>query len=211
MSEPVDLGNPELYINRELAALEFNFRVLAQARDPDVPALERLRYLTIVSNNLDEYFEVRVAVLKHKHALGAAVPGADGLSSSEILTRIRQRTLELVSELYATWHEGLLPALEAEGIRFLTREHWSDRQRRWLQGYFQNEIMPVLSPLGLDPAHPFPRILNKTLNLAVVLEGRDAFGREGHMALVRAPRSLPRIIHIPGEVDGSEGDFVFLA
>jgi polyphosphate kinase len=211
MSEPVDLGSPELYINRELAALEFNFRVLAQARDPDVPALERLRYLTIVSNNLDEYFEVRVAVLKHKHALGAAVPGADGLSSSEILGRIRQRTLELVSELYTIWHEVLLPALGAEGIRFLTRDAWSDRQRRWLQGYFQNEIMPVLSPLGLDPAHPFPRILNKTLNLAVVLEGRDAFGREGHMALVRAPRSLPRIIHIPAEVEGGEGDFVFLA
>jgi len=99
MSE-TDLGAPELYINRELAALEFNFRVLAQARDPDVPVLERLRYLTIVSNNLDEYFEVRVAVLKHKHALGAAIPGADGLSSSEILARIRERTLELVDELF---------------------------------------------------------------------------------------------------------------
>src|SRR6201991_101473 len=211
MSEPVDLGAPELYINRELAALEFNFRVLAQARDPDVPALERLRYLTIVSNNLDEYFEVRVAVLKHKHALGAAVPGADGLSSTEVLSRIRERALELVTELYATWHDELLPSLASDGIRFLTRDAWSDKQRRWLLGYFQNEIMPVLSPLGLDPAHPFPRILNKTLNLAVVLKGRDAFGREGHMALVRAPRSLPRIIHLPAEVSEGDGDFVFLA
>src|ERR1700754_2310347 len=211
MSEPVDLGAPELYINRELAALEFNFRVLAQARDPDVPALERLRYLTIVSNNLDEYFEVRVAVLKHKHALGAAVPGADGLSSTEVLSRIRERALELVTELYATWHDELLPALASEGIRFLTRDAWSDKQRRWLLGYFQNEIKPVLSPLGLDPAHPFPSILNKTLNLAVVLKGRDAFGREGHMALVRAPRSLPRIIHLPAEVSEDDGDFVFLA
>jgi polyphosphate kinase len=211
MRKTVDLGNPELYINRELSALEFNFRVLAQARDPDVPVLERLRYLTIVSNNLDEYFEVRVAVLKHKHALGAAVPGADGLSSSEILARIRERTLELVAEAFATWREQLLPALEAEGIRFLTRDRWSDKQRRWLQGYFQNEIMPVLSPLGLDPAHPFPRILNKTLNLAVVLKGRDAFGREGHMALVRAPRSLPRIIRLPAEVSDGAEDFVFLA
>ena len=211
MIQPIDLGAPELYINRELAALEFNFRVLAQARDPDVPVLERLRYLTIVSNNLDEYFEVRVAVLKHKHALGAAIPGADGLSSTEILTRIRERALELFSELFATWRIELLPAMADEGIRFLTRDDWSDKQRRWLQGYFQNEIMPVLSPLGLDPAHPFPRILNKTLNLAVVLKGRDAFGREGHMALVRAPRSLPRIIHLPAEVSGGEGDFVFLA
>ena len=211
MSKTVDLGAPELYINRELAALEFNFRVLAQARDPDVPVLERLRYLTIVSNNLDEYFEVRVAVLKHKHTLGAAVPGADGLSSSEILARIRERALALVGEIFDTWREQLLPAMEAEGIRFLTPDGWSDMQRRWLQGYFQNEVMPVLSPLGLDPAHPFPRILNKTLNLAVVLKGRDAFGREGHMALVRAPRSLPRIIHLPAEVSGGDGDFVFLA
>ncbi|MDF4024324.1 polyphosphate kinase 1 [Luteibacter sp. PPL201] len=207
----VDLDAPELYINRELSALEFNFRVLAQARDPDVPVLERLRFLTIVSNNLDEFFEVRVAVLKHKHALGVATPGADGLSSGEILTRLRERALELVAEIYAIWHDVLGPALENEGIRFLTRDRWTDKQRRWLLGYFQNEIMPVLSPLGLDPAHPFPRILNKTLNLAVVLKGRDAFGREGHMALVRAPRSLPRIIRLPAEVSGDANDFVFLA
>ncbi|MDF3981328.1 polyphosphate kinase 1 [Luteibacter sp. PPL554] len=207
----VDLDAPELYINRELSALEFNFRVLAQARDPDVPVLERLRFLTIVSNNLDEFFEVRVAVLKHKHALGVATPGADGLSSGEILTRLRERALELVAEIYAIWHDVLGPTLENEGIRFLTRDRWTDKQRRWLLGYFQNEIMPVLSPLGLDPAHPFPRILNKTLNLAVVLKGRDAFGREGHMALVRAPRSLPRIIRLPAEVSGDANDFVFLA
>ncbi|MEX1829060.1 polyphosphate kinase 1 [Luteibacter sp. CQ10] len=211
MSATVDLDAPELYINRELAALEFNFRVLAQARDPDVPVLERLRFLTIVSNNLDEFFEVRVAVLKHKHALGAALPGADGLASGEILTRIRERALALVAELYDIWRDELGPALENEGIRYLTHDRWTDKQRRWLLGYFQNEIMPVLSPLGLDPAHPFPRILNKTLNLAVVLKGRDAFGREGHMALVRAPRSLPRIIHLPEEVSGVDGDFVFLA
>ncbi|HEV7776201.1 MAG TPA: polyphosphate kinase 1 [Luteibacter sp.] len=211
MSEPVDLGAPELFLNRELAALEFNFRVLAQARDPRVPALERLRYLTIVNNNLDEFFEVRVAVLKHQHALNAAAPGPDGMSSTETLARIRERVLELVSAEYVTWHDELRPALAAEGIRFLTREEWTDKQRRWLEGYFQNEIMPVLSPLGLDPAHPFPRILNKTLNIAVVLEGRDAFGREGHMALVRAPRSLPRLIRLPEEVATEAHGFVFLA
>jgi polyphosphate kinase len=211
MSDPVDLGAPELYLNRELAALEFNFRVLAQARDPRVPALERLRYLTIVNNNLDEFFEVRVAVLKRQHALNAAVAGPDGMSSTETLTRIRERVLELVSAEYETWQDELRPALGAEGIRFLTRTEWTDKQRRWLEGYFQNEIMPVLSPLGLDPAHPFPRILNKTLNIAVVLEGRDAFGREGHMALVRAPRSLPRLIRLPEEVAEQPYDFVFLA
>jgi polyphosphate kinase len=208
MTNPPDLGAPELYINRELAALEFNFRVLAQASDPEVPVLERLRYLTIVCNNLDEFFEVRVAVLKHRHELGAALPGADGLSSADILARIRARTLELTDELYRIWRDELLPTLADAGIRFLTRDAWSDGQREWLARYFNDEIMPVLSPLGLDPAHPFPRILNKTLNLAVVLRGRDAFGREGHMALVRAPRSLPRIVHVPGD-DG--GAWVFLA
>jgi polyphosphate kinase len=205
------LDAPALYLNRELAALEFNFRVLAQAQDPAVPLLERLRYLAIVCSNLDEFFEVRVAVLKHQHALDAHLPGADGLGSGEILARIRERTLTLVDAQYDTWQEHLRPALAAEGIGFRVRGDWNEKQRRWLQGYFQNEIMPVLSPLGLDPAHPFPRILNKTLNIAVVLEGRDAFGREGHMALVRAPRSLPRLIRLPDEVGDGGIDFVFLA
>jgi polyphosphate kinase len=206
-----DLSAPELYFSRELAALEFNFRVLAMARDAHVPLLERLRYLSIVANNLDEFFEVRVAMLKHHHAYGSAAPGPDGLSSGELLTRIRTRVLDLVTDQYATWQEQLKPQLDAEGIHFLTRHQWTPLQRRWLQGYFEHEVLPVLSPLGLDPAHPFPRILNKTLNIAVVLQGRDAFGHEGHMALVRAPRSLPRIVKLPAEVGGGGDNFVFLA
>jgi polyphosphate kinase len=210
-SPTADRSAPELYLSRELAALEFNFRVLAQARDERIPVLERLRYLSIVVNNLDEFFEVRVAMLKHHHYYGSAAPGPDGISSGELLTRIRKRALELVAEEYITWQDELGPALAREDIHFLTRDRWSDRQRRWLQGYFENEVMPVLSPLGLDPAHPFPRILNKTLNLAVVLKGRDAFGREGHMALLRAPRSLPRIIRMPDEVCDTGDNYVFLA
>jgi polyphosphate kinase len=210
-SPVADRAAPELYFSRELAALEFNFRVLAQARDARMPLLERLRFLSIVANNLDEFFEVRVAMLKHHHMFGSAAPGPDGISSGELLTRIRQRVLDLVTEQYVTWREELGPQLAAEGIRFLTREHWTKRQRGWLQGYFENEVLPVLSPLGLDPAHPFPRILNKTLNIAVVLKGRDAFGREGHMALVRAPRSLPRIIRLPDEVCDGGVHYVFLA
>ncbi len=202
---------PELFLSRELAALEFNFRVLAQARDTGIPLLERLRYLSIVANNLDEFFEVRVAMLKHHHLFGSAAPGPDGVASGELLARIRERVLDLVSAQYATWQDELGPALAAEDIHFLTRKQWTTRQRRWLQGYFENEVLPVLSPLGLDPAHPFPRILNKTLNIAVVLQGRDAFGHEGHMALVRAPRSLPRIIRIPDEVCGKGDHYVFLA
>ncbi len=206
-----DLADPALYLNRELAQLEFNFRVLAQAQDPRVPLMERLRYLCISNSNLDEFFEVRVAVLKQQLALNTPFPGPDGLSPAETLTRIRARALELVRAQYAFWNDVLLPALGDEGIRFVTRDRWTVKQKRWLQGYFQNEILPVLSPLGLDPAHPFPRILNKSLNLAVVLKGKDAFGREGHMALVRAPRSLPRIIRLPTEVSDGPYDFVFLA
>ncbi|WP_445146651.1 polyphosphate kinase 1 [Dyella sp. Tek66A03] len=206
-----DRAPPELYFSRELAALEFNFRVLAQARDARVPVLERLRYLSIVANNLDEFFEVRVAMLKHHHMFGSAAPGPDGVPSGELLSRIRTRVLDLVAEQFVAWQDEVSPALDAEGIHFLTRHDWTARQRRWLQGYFENEVLPVLSPLGLDPAHPFPRILNKTLNVAVVLKGRDAFGREGHMALVRAPRSLPRIIRLPDEVCDGGDSYVFLA
>jgi len=184
--------------------------VLAMASDPAVPLLEQLRYLSIVANNLDEFFEVRVAMLKHHHAYGSAAPGPDGLPSGELLARIRTRALDLVTEQYAIWQEQLGPQLKNENVHILTRKQWSPRQRRWLQGYFEHEVLPVLSPLGLDPAHPFPRILNKTLNIAVVLKGRDAFGHEGHMALVRAPRSLPRIIRVPTEVSGPGDHFVFL-
>src|SRR5690242_15862521 len=206
-----NLKAPELYLNRELAQLEFNFRVLAQAQDATVPLLERLRFMCIANSNLDEFFEVLVAILRHHVAFGDAVPGADGLSPSDVLVRIRARVLELVSAQYSLWTDGLLPELEREGIRFVERKRWTVKQKRWLQGYFQNEVLPVLSPLGLDPAHPFPRILNKSLNIAVVLKGRDAFGHEGHMALVRAPRSLPRIIRVPAEVSGRGHHFVFLA
>ncbi|MGB3269055.1 MAG: polyphosphate kinase 1 [Rhodanobacter sp.] len=207
----VDLAAPQLYFSRELAALEFNFRVLAMARDAGVPLLERVRYMSIVANNLDEFFEVRVAMLKHHHAYGSAAPGPDGVPSGELLARIRSRVLDLVAEVYAAWQEQIRPQLEHEHIHILTRKQWTPRQRRWLQGYFEHEVLPVLSPLGLDPAHPFPRILNKTLNIAVVLKGRDAFGHEGHLALVRAPRSLPRIIRVPAEVSGRGDHFVFLA
>ncbi|MET0225236.1 MAG: RNA degradosome polyphosphate kinase, partial [Dokdonella sp.] len=208
---PQNLKDPALYLNRELAQLEFNFRVLAQAEDPGMPLLERLRYLCISCTNLDEFFEVRVAVLREHYSLGEMRPGPDQLPPAEVLARIRERALTLVKAQYDFWNATLLPELEREGIRFSKRDTWTVKQKRWLQGYFRNEILPVLSPLGLDPAHPFPRILNKSLNLAVVLKGRDAFGREGHMALVRAPRSLPRIIRLPAEVAESAYDFVFLS
>jgi polyphosphate kinase len=207
----LNLRDPSLYLNRELALLEFHFRVLAQAQDARMPLLERMRFLCISNSNLDEFFEVQVAILRHHVAFGDAKAGPDGVNPSELLTRIRSRVLELVAAQYSFWNDTLLPELDREGIRFIARDKWTEKQSRWLQGYFQNEVLPVLSPLGLDPAHPFPRILNKSLNFAVSLKGKDAFGREGNMALVRAPRSLPRIVRLPEGVAEKPYDFIFLS
>ncbi|WP_149194137.1 polyphosphate kinase 1 [Luteimonas suaedae] len=204
------LSDPALYFNRELSQLDFNFRVLAQAQDQAVPLLERLRYLCISCTNLDEFFEIRAATVRHAQDFG--MPGSpDGLAPATVLKRIHERAAELVDSQYRCWNETLRPALYDAGVRILGREKWNARQKRWLRAYFRDEIMPVLSPLGLDPAHPFPKILNKSLNIVVVLKGRDAFGRSGHLAIVRAPRSLPRIIQLPERASGGEHDFVFLS
>ncbi|WP_457095750.1 polyphosphate kinase 1 [Lysobacter sp. P5_B9] len=204
------LRDPALYFNRELSQLDFNFRVLAQAQDANFPLLERLRYLCISCTNLDEFFEIRAGTLRHAHDLGLA-PGADGLAPAAVLARIHDRAADLVAAQYECWNQVLRPALSEAGVRVLHRDAWTETQTQWLRTHFREEIMPVLSPLGLDPAHPFPKILNKSLNIVVVLKGRDAFGRAGHLAIVRAPRSLPRIIQLPEEVSGGPHDFVFLS
>ncbi len=207
----LSLCDPSLYFNRELSQLDFNFRVLELARRPDIPLLERLRYLCISCTNLDEFFEIRVAAVRHASEHGAA-RGSDGLSPRSLLTRIHARARELVEAQYQCFYQELRPALDAEGIRLLSREEWQPHQLQWLREYFRREIVPVLSPLGLDPAHPFPKILNKSLNLVVQLEGSNAFGRPAHLAIVRAPRSLPRIIRLPARHDEEDGyDFVFLS
>lgn len=204
------LNDPALYLNRELSQLDFNFRVLAQALDTSVPLLERLRYLCISCTNLDEFFEIRAATVRHAQEFGLAT-AADGIAHPQLLKLIHTRAAELVAAQYDCWNTVLRPALSESGVRVLHRQHWNARQTRWLRAYFRDEILPVLSPLGLDPAHPFPKILNKSLNIVVVLKGRDAFGRAGHLAIVRAPRSLPRIIQLPPKVSGGENDFVFLS
>jgi polyphosphate kinase len=205
------LRDPALYINRELSQLDFNFRVLAQALDRKVPLLERLRFLCISSTNLDEFFEIRAATVRHAQDFGLP-PGPDGMSPTAILNAVHERAALLVEQQYHCWNQILRPELAEAGIGVLGRNSWSARQKRWLRAYFRKEIMPVLSPLGLDPAHPFPKILNKTLNIVVVLEGIDAFGRAGHLAIVRAPRSLPRIIQLPEKLCTPDSqDFVFLS
>ncbi len=206
------LHDSALYFSRELSQLDFNFRVLAQAQDASVPLLERLRYLCISCTNLDEFFEIRAATVRHAQDFGMAAR-ADGQSPASTLRRIHERAAELVDAQYRCWNEDLRPELAGHGIRLLQPAEWNAEQREWLRAHFRDDIMPVLSPLGLDPAHPFPRILNKSLNIVVTVEGRDAFGREGHLAVVRAPRSLPRIIRLPdrdGDGDAFH-DFVFLS
>ena len=199
------------YLNRELGLLEFNRRVLAQAADTAVPLLERLRFLCIVSSNLDEFFEIRVAGLKAQIDVGADAPGSDGMSASRVYREVSRIAHDLVAAQYTLWNESVLPPLAKESIRFFRRREWSAAQREWISAYFFREIMPVVTPIGLDPAHPFPRILNKSLNFAVQLSGKDAFGRSSGIALVQAPRVLPRVIRIPAELAGCEYGFVFLS
>ncbi|OAD19963.1 Polyphosphate kinase [Candidatus Thiomargarita nelsonii] len=176
-----------------------------------MPLLERLRFLCIASTNLDEFFEVRVAGLKQQVAAGAVQAGPDNLSPQEVLNRISVAAHEFVDEQYCLLNDHILLALEQEDICFLKRDQWSKAQNKWVRDYFENELQPILSPIGLDPAHPFPRILNKSLNFIVSLKGKDAFGRDSGMAVVQAPRSLPRFIPFPEELSEHSHDFTFLS
>lgn len=203
--------SPDFFINRELGLLAFNRRVLAQAEDERSPLLERLKFLCIVSSNLDEFFEVRVADLKEQIEHNAPTTGADGLSPQQVMARVGIEAHQLVERQYQLLNERVLPALAEENIRFLRRTHWNTAQQEWIRSYFFRELMPILTPIGLDPSHPFPRMLNKSLNFAVELEGKDAFGRNSGIAIVQAPRALPRVIRLPAEVAGCEYGFVFLS
>lgn len=202
---------PTSLLNRELSFLAFNQRVLALAEDESIPLLERLRFLCISSNNLDEFFEVRVGGLKQKIEGGVEGAGVDGLSPLQELTRITATVRILVKRQYELLNTVLMPALAAEDIKFFRRSEWDENISNWVKQYFDNEIAPVLTPLGLDPAHPFPRLTNKSLNFIVDLDGVDAFGRASGYAILRAPRSLPRVIPIPKKVCGAEYGFVFLS
>jgi polyphosphate kinase len=202
---------PSHFLNRELGLLEFNRRVLAQAADDSVPLLQRLLFLTIVSSNLDEFFEIRVAGLKEQIKAGIKESGPDGRSPAEVYELVSAQAHALVGEQYRLLNSVLLPALAKQGVIFPKREDWTEPQRAWIRDYFMRELLPVLTPIGLDPAHPFPRVLNKSLNLAIELEGRDSFGRKSRAAIVQAPRALPRVIRLPADVAGAEYAFVFLS
>ncbi len=185
-------------LDREQGILAFNERVLALAEDPSTPLLERLRFLTIVSSNLDEFFEVRIADL-HQLILYARGDTADIRAGVDAAL---ERARALVVRQYRFLNKTLVPALAAEGIRILTASAWTPAQREWADGVFTRDIEPLLTPIALDPAHPFPRVLNKSLNFVLRLEGRDAFGRQADIAIVQAPRVLPRVLAVPPAIAG---------
>ena len=209
--EAIDLNDSTYFENRELNYLKFNLRVLSQARNTKHPLLERLMFLLIFSSNLDEFFEVRVSGLRKQLDFGRQRPGPDGQYPEQVLKAIHLQVKGALAEQYKILNEDLLPNLARENIHFLPRHDWNDELKKWTRDYFDEEVQPVVSPLGLDPAHPFPRLVNKSLNFILSLDGKDAFGRESGLAIVPAPRSLPRLIKVPTEILPEGDNFIFLS
>ena len=205
------MHEPNRILCRELSLLEFNRRVLAQAEDKNVPLLERLRFLCIVSSNLDEFFEVRMAWLKREDKLHPRRKLDNGKMPSETIADVTKAARSLIRHQYDLFNNVLQPELAQEGIFFYRRRNWTDTQKKWIEDYFDRELLPILTPIGLDPSHPFPRPLNKSLNFAIELDGTDAFGRPSGMAIVQAPRILPRVVPLPAELCEGGSGFVFLS
>ena len=203
--------SPSSYINRDLSLLQFHLRVLAQAADPHHPLLERLFFLMIFSSNIDEFFEIRVAGIMQKLNLGDVSTSVHGMRPSEILNEISAVTHDAIAEQYRILNEDILPALALEDIRYLKRDELNAEQSAWMKRYFTEQVSPVLTPISIDPAHPFPRLVNKSLNFIATLEGKDAFGRDINLAIVPAPRSLPRVIRLPDELTGGKEHHVMLS
>ena len=182
------------FLDRDHSILAFNERVLDWARRADVPLLERLRFLCIVSSNLDEFFEVRTA----PHLTAAQADEQKGPYTAQSFKDLSAAAHDMVARQYSLYNDELLPAFERHGIRIVSHGERNAAQRRWVKAYFEREVRPLLIPVGLDPSHPFPQVANKSLNFIVRLGGRDAFGRENDIAIVKVPRVLPRLIHMPG-------------
>lgn len=201
----MDLSDSALFINRELSWLEFNQRVLDQAFDDSNPILERLKFLCIVSSNLDEFFEVRVAGLKQQRQTLSSEAGPDGLSAGETLALVSERTRRMVDDQYRCWREQIQPGLEEQRIRFHAYSDLPEHEKTHFAAFFEKTVYPVLTPIAVDPSHPFPQLLNKSLNVIVELEGD---GLETDIAVVQAPRILPRVVPFSEHKNGD--DYVFL-
>ncbi|MBA4212727.1 MAG: polyphosphate kinase 1 [Polaromonas sp.] len=195
------------FLDRDHSILAFNERVMDWARRPDVPLLERLRYLSIVSSNLDEFFEVRVA----PHLTAAQANEQRGQYTAQTFEKLSEEVHELVAQQYAIYNDELLPLLEKKGIKLISHGERNPRQRRWVKEFFVNEVQPLLMPVGLDPAHPFPQVANKSLNFIVRLAGKDAFGRENEIAIVKVPRILPRFFRMPPIKGSKQTHFVSIS
>ena len=200
---------PSQLLHRDLGALAFNSRVLDMARRPDVPLLERLRYLCIVSSNLDEFFEIRVSDTLDE--LRLANPGNAQAATAAAMRDISLAAHALVDEQYTLYNDHLSPAMKKAGLQILSHGERNAAQRRWVAAFFAREVRPLLVPVSLDPAHPFPQVANKSLHFIVRLHGRDAFGRQNDIAIVRVPRALPRVIKLPDELTGRRQGFVLLS
>jgi len=201
-SKSIDLDDPKLYINRELSWLRFNARVLEEACDKRHPLLERVKFLSIFANNLDEFFMVRVAVLRRQLGRSVVEAPPDGMTPAEQLAAIRQMLLPQLARQSIIWHNDLLPNLNKAGIQVLDYDGLKGKQRKLLREYFRREIFPVLTPLAFDPAHPFPHISNLSINLAVIV--RDPVHGE-RFARVKVPAVFPRLLRIPSEEKAESG------
>ncbi|WP_180055375.1 polyphosphate kinase 1 [Acinetobacter sp. YH12142] len=208
---PTEYTYNDRYINRELSILDFHLRVLEQAVDPIHPLLERMNFLLIFSRNLDEFFEIRVAGMMEQLDLGNESRSPDGLTPKQVLDEISATAHAAIERQYRILNQEILPKLREEDICFLRRGELTPAQSAWVKKYFQEQVAPVLTPISLDPAHPFPRLVNKSLNFIVTLEGKDAFGRQIDLAVVPAPRSLPRVVRLPDELTGGKEHHVMLS
>lgn len=198
-----------IYLNRELSQLAFNRRVLSQAEDPAIPLLERLRYLCIASSNLDEFFEVRLASLLAQGKIGDEARQTPQMAAA--MERTSVECHQIIERQYQILNEEILPQLSAQGVHLLRHQDRNEVQRAWVKSYFDKQVRPLLTPIGLDPAHPFPQVVNKSLNFIVELSGKDAFGRGTAIAIVRAPRVLPRVIELPSEISKAGLSFCLLS
>lgn len=202
---------PARYINREISSFAFQLRVLAQAVNDEHPLLEQMQFLSIFSSNLDEFFEIRIAGLINAKEAGDLPLSPDGARPSEVLAQLSAQIHEAVAYQYQILNQKILPNLAKHGIRYLKRDELSPEQSAWMRGYFYEQVLPVLTPISIDPAHPFPRLVNKSLNFLVRLNGKDAFGRDLAWAVVPAPRSLPRVIALPDELCDGQNHHVMLS
>lgn len=209
--EEINISSSEHFINRHIGMMQFNLRVLEQALNEDYPLLERFQFLMIFNSNMDEFFEIRLAGLRRQVSFARETVSIDGMRPQDVLHTLSEQIKLAIEKQYYILNDILLPTLNQDKVRILSHRDWNSEVAIWARDYFRNQVMPIISPIGLDPAHPFPRLVNKSLNFIVSLEGKDAFGRDSGMAIVPAPRSLPRLIRVPDELCHDGDNFVLLS